>query len=180
MVAFVQAVPENAALVVRTKSSTRVLYVFLLFSVVLQFAVLLGLGFLAGASEQPWLLILVPLYSLQFFFVVPIVREYRALLGPQLAADHTGVWVRTGLGKRPEVVYLPWPAIDGIDTTRKGPTLRILSHQGDALFGDRPHWRVRTTRKRFGSAFVVDGKRSAEHPEQLAHRLFQLGQWANR
>jgi hypothetical protein len=77
-------------------------------------------------------------------------------------------------------VFLPWPAIDGVDATGKGPALRIMSRQGEALFPRRPHWRVRTTRRRFGSAFVVDGKRSVEHPEQLAHRLDQLGRWAGR
>lgn len=180
VVTFAAAVPGTAPLVVRTKGSTRVLYGFLLGAVALQFAVLLGLAFLIGMAEQPLLLVIVPFYALQFWFTGRIVREYRALLGPQLAADHTGVWVRTGLGKRPEAVYLPWSAIDGIDTTRKGPTLRIMSSQGEGLYTRRPNWRVRTTRRRFGSAFVVDGRRSAEHPDQLAHRLHQLGAWAHR
>lgn len=180
MVTFATAVPEDAMLVVRCNSATRVLYGVLLGTMVLQFVVLLAIAFLAGALEAPLLLWLLPLCALPLLFIWPVVHEYRALLGPQLAADHTGVWVRTSLGRRPEVVYLPWPAIDGVEATGKGPALRILSSQGEALFGPRPHWRVRTMRRSFGSAFVLDGRRSREHPEQLAHRLRQLGAWAHR
>jgi len=179
MATFAAEVPGNAHLVVRNKGNTKVLYALMLGAVTLQFALLLGLAFLVGMTDQPSLFVFVPVYALQFWFTVPIVREYQALLGPQLAADHTGVWVRTGLGRRPQVVHLPWPAIDGIDVA-KGPSLRILSRQGDGLFGKRPNWRVRTTRRRFGSPFVVDGKRSAEPPEQIAHRLHQLRAWAYR
>lgn len=175
MVSFAAKVPDDAGLVVHCNRATRVLYGFMMFAVVLQFLVLCAIAFAAGALEMPLLLVLVPLYAIQFVFTWPILREYRALLGPQLAADHTGVWVRTGIGRRPEVVYLPWPAIDGVEATRKGPALRIMSRQGEALYGRKPHWRVRTLRRRFGSAFVVDGKRSREHPEQLAQRLRQLG-----
>jgi hypothetical protein len=97
------------------------------------------------------------------------VREYRGLMGPQLAADNTGVWVRTGLGARPEVVYLRWPAIDGIDTTRKA--LRIMSQEGDALFRGRMHWRVRIVRRRFGTPFVVGGRMLAVRPKDLLNLL---------
>jgi hypothetical protein len=67
-------------------------------------------------------------------------------------------------------VFLPWPAIDGIDTA-KGPVVRIMSRQGEALFPDRPHWRVRSLRRRFGTAFIVDGRRSAEPVDTIVHRL---------
>lgn len=179
MVTFAAEVPGDAPLVVRAKGSTKVLYAMMLGAVALQFVLLLGLAFLVGMAEQPSLFLFVPLYAFQFWFSVPIVREYRALLGPQLAADHTGVWVRTGLGRRPEVMFLPWPAIDGIDTA-KGPVVRVMSGHGEALFPARPHWRVRSLRRRFGTAFVVDGRRSAEPVEQIAHRLHQLRAWAYR
>jgi hypothetical protein len=52
-----------------------------------------------------------------------------------------------------------------------------MSSQGETLFPARPHWRVRSLRRRCGTAFVVDGKRSAEPVEQIAHRLHQ---WATR
>lgn len=180
MVSFAVEVPRDAMLVVYSDRATKALYGLMMFAAVLQFLVLCAIAFLAGALELPLLLLLLPVYSINFVFTWPVLREYRALLGPQLAADHTGVWVRTGLGRRPEVVYLPWPVIDGIEATGKGPALRITSRQGEALFEGRAHWRVRTMRRRFGSAFVVDGKRSREHPEKLAHRLWQLGAWAHK
>jgi hypothetical protein len=75
-------------------------------------------------------------------------------------------------------VFLPWSAIDGIDVTRKGPVVRIMSRQGEGLYTKRKHWRVRSVWRRFGTPFVVDGRRSAEPPDQIAHRLHQLAQWA--
>lgn len=177
---FVPAVPETAPVVVRTKASTRVLYVLLVVCTALVGVVLAGLVVLVawlGAAALP-LLVVAPLMAVQLGFALLVVREYRGLLGPQLAADHTGVWVRTGLGGRPEVVYLPWAAIDGVDT-HKGPVVRILSRAGEGLFDRRPHWRVRSLRRRFGTAFVVDGRRSAEPVDRIAHRLHQTAQAAS-
>jgi hypothetical protein len=171
---FAPAVPANASVVVRTKASTRVLYVLLLACTMLLVAVLAGLvalGVWLGAAALP-LLVVLPLLAVQLGFTVLVVREYRGLLGPQLAADHTGVWVRTGLGARPEVVYLPWAAVEGVDT-HKGPVVRIMSRAGEGLFDRRPHWRVRSLRRRFGTAFVVDGRRAAEPVDRIAHRLHQ-------
>jgi hypothetical protein len=108
-----------------------------------------------------------------YVMVLPF-REYLGLLGPQLAADHTGIWVRTGLGSRPEVVFLPWAAIDGIDVVRQGPVVRIMSRHGETLYQKRRHWRARSTTRRFGTPFVVDGRRSAEPPDVIARRLHQL------
>jgi hypothetical protein len=171
-------VPGEAPLVVRSSRSTRVLYGVLLGAALLLVVLAVAVGMLAIWLDAPLMLIVLPPLAVQIGFTTLIVREYQGLLGPQLAADHTGVWVRTGLGRRPEAVHLPWAEIDGIDTVRAGPVVRVLSRHGEALFGRRPHWRVRSLRKRFGTAFVVDGKRSAEHPELIAHRLRQLAGWA--
>jgi hypothetical protein len=176
MASFATEVPGGAPVVVRTKRSTRVLYVMLLVAAALLVAILVGIPALAIGLGSPVLALIVAPLLLQLYFIVLIVREYQGLLGPQVAADHTGLWIRTGLGRRPETVFLPWAAIDGIDTA-KGPVVRIMSRQGEALFPARPHWRVRSLRRRFGTAFIVDGKRSAEPAEQIAHRL---GQWRPR
>jgi hypothetical protein len=144
--------------------------VTLLVVTVLLVALLAGVPALGFWLGSPVLAVIVAPLLLQLYFTVLIVREYQGLLGPQLAADHTGVWIRTGMGRRPETVFLPWPAIDGIDTA-KGPVVRIMSRQGEALFPVRAHWRVRSLRRRFGTAFVVDGKRSAEPVDAIAHRL---------
>jgi hypothetical protein len=165
-------VPEHAALVVRNKASTRVLYGVVLGTTVLLVVLAAAIGFVAVLLAAPVLLVVLPPLAVQIGLTLLVLREYQGLLGPQLAADHTGVWVRTGLGRRPEAVRLPWAAIDGIDT--KGAAVRVMSRQGEGLFGARPHWRVRSARRRFGTAFVVDGKRSVERPEQIAHRLRQL------
>jgi hypothetical protein len=157
--------------VVRTKPSTRVLYVLLLVGMVLEVMVMAGLVWLMFWSAQPGFIAILPLLVLQLGFMIPIVGEYQGLLGPQLAADHSGVWVRTGLGRRPEVVYLPWPSIDGVDAVRRGPALRIMSREGEALFPKRAHWRVRVVRRRLGTPFMVDGRRSAVHPAELSTRL---------
>ncbi len=171
---FVAEVPGHAPVVVRTKRSTTALYVLLLTSTVLVVAMLAALVAATVWLGTPLFLVIVPPLALPLFFTVRVVREYQGLLGPQLAADHTGLWIRTGLGRRPETVYLPWHAIDGVDTA-KGPVVRIMSRQGEALFFPaRPHWRVRSLRRRFGTAFVVDGRRSAEPVEQIAHRLVSL------
>ncbi len=167
------AVPGNAALVVRSKGSTRVLYGLMLGATVLLVVLAVVLVLCAVWLGAPTMLIILPPFAVQLGFTALIVREYQGLLGPQLAADHTGVWVRTGMGSRPEGVYLPWAEIDGIDVS-KGPVVRVMSRHGEALFDRRPHWRVRSLRRRFGTAFVVDGKRSAERPEQIAYRLWQL------
>ncbi|HEY0449974.1 hypothetical protein [Actinophytocola sp.] len=180
VVTFAPEVPAGAPLVVRSKGSTKVLYVVLLVCVALESALVLAVPLLAVWSGFALFLALIPLLALQLWFMVIIVREYQGLLGPQLAADHTGVWVRTGMGSRPEVVYLPWPAIDMIDATRKGPTVRIMSRQGDALYPRRPHWRARSLRRRFGTPFIVDGRRSAEHPERVAGHLHRLAAHAMR
>lgn len=181
MAAFAPAVPATAPLVVRTKASTRVLYVLLLACAVIVVAAMAGLATLfvmLGPAALP-LLVVVPLLGVQLSFTVLVVREYRALLGPQLAADHTGVWVRTGMGGRPEVVFLPWSAVEGMDTTRKGPAVRIVSRAGEELHGRRPHWRARSLRRRFGTAFVVDGKRAAEPVDRIVHRLRQTARTAS-
>jgi hypothetical protein len=179
VVTFCASVPGDAPLVVRTNRSTKVLYVVLMVATVLLVVADVALVLLA-LLWSPILFVYVPLVAVQFWFVGRILREYQGLLGPQLAADHTGVWVRTGTGSRPEVVYLPWQAIDGIDAARKGPAVRVMSRQGEALYGTRSHWRVRALRRRFGTSFAVDGKRSVEHPDQIAHRLWQLAEWARR
>jgi len=180
VVGFAPAVPATAQLVVRTKPGTRVLYVLLLACTTVVVAAMAGLAALVtvlGAAALPLLVVLPPL-AIQLGFTVLVVREYRGLLGPQLAADHRGVWVRTGLGGRPEVVFLPWTAVDGVDTTRKGPAVRILSRAGEGLYDRRPHWRVRSLRRRFGTSFVVDGRRAAEPVDRIAHRLHQTAQAA--
>jgi hypothetical protein len=170
---FAPRVPATAAIVVRSKANTTALYAAMLVSAAIVAGLVVAVPLFAlwlGATAAP-LLALVPLLLAQLWFTVVVVREYRGLLGPQLAADRSGVWVRTGQGARPETVFLPWQAIEGIDTTRKGPVVRIMSRQGEQLFGRRPHWRVRSLRRRFGTAFVVDGRRSAEHPDHIAQRL---------
>jgi hypothetical protein len=172
------AVPSNAALVVRSKPSTRVWYGVLLGATALLVVMAVAIGFVSVSLGSPALLVIIPPLAAQIGLTALIVREYQGLLGPQLAADHTGVWVRTGLGRRPEAVHLPWTTIDWIDATSKGPVVRVMSRQGEGLFPKRPHWRVRSLRRRFGTAFIVDGKRSAEHPELIAHRLRQLAGWA--
>ncbi|MFL6123122.1 hypothetical protein [Actinophytocola sp.] len=172
---FTPGVPGDAPLVVRTKPGTRALYVALLGAVVLQVLAVAGMMLLALWS--PVLFAFLPLAALQFWFVGRILREYQGLLGPQLAADHTGVWVRTGAGPNPQAVYLPWAAIEGVDAVR-GPAVRITSRHGEGLLGQHAHWRVRALRRRFNSAFVVDGRRSAEPADQIVHRLWQLAEWA--
>jgi hypothetical protein len=173
MVSFVTEVPGHAPVVVRTKPGTTALYVVMLACTVLLFVISAAVPVFALLAESPFLLAILAPLLVQLYFTVLVVREYQGLLGPQLAADHTGLWVRTGLGRRPEAVFLPWHAVDGVDTA-KGPVVRIMSRQGEALFPARPHWRVRSLRRRFGTAFVVDGKRAAEPVEQIAHRLVSL------
>lgn len=170
MVTFATEVPGNAPLVVRTKSGTTALYVVMLTCTALLVVITLAAPALALLAGAPLLLMVVPPLLIQLYFTTLIVREYQGLLGPQAAADHTGVWIRTGLGRRPETVFLPWQAIEHIDTA-KGPVVRIMSAQGEALFPARPHWRVRSLRRRFGTAFVVDGRRSAEPVDVIAYRL---------
>lgn len=177
-VSFAAAVPAQAPLVVWSKPGTRTWYVVMLGCAAMQVAFVVGVAVFAVVLGFAPLLGLVPLLAVQLWLTVPVAREYQGLLGPQLAADHTGVWVRTGLGRRPEVVHLPWSAVDGVDATRKGPVVRIMSRQGDALYPRRPHWRARSLRRRFGTPFIVDGRRSVEHPEQIAFRLHQIAGWA--
>jgi len=174
--AFATEVPEHAPLVVRNKGNTRALYVTMVASTTLLVALLVAIPLFSWWLGVTPLLMVMPPLALQLYFTLLIVREYQGLLGPQLAADHTGLWIRTGLGRRPEVVFLPWQAIDGIDTA-KGPVVRIMSRHGESLFPARPHWRARSLRRRFGTAFIVDGRRSAEPVEVLAHRITQ---WAPR
>ena len=170
MVSFVTEVPGHAPLVVRTRRGTTVLYAMLLAAATFLVALLVAVPAVSLWLGTPLFLAIVPPLLLQLFLTVLIVREYQGLLGPQLAADHTGMWIRTGLGSRPETVFLPWHAVDGIDTA-KGPLVRIMSGQGEALFPARPHWRVRSLRRRFGTAFIVDGRRSAEPADVIAHQL---------
>lgn len=179
-VSFAPAVPAEAQLVVRSNRRTRVLFGVMLASVVLLLALVVAVPVvLVWATVTPLLgLIVVPL-AVQLWFSALIVREYQGLLGPQLAADRSGVWVRTGLGSRPEVVFLAWPAVEGVDVSPAGPAVRILSRQGDALFPARTHWRVRTLRKRYGTPFVVDGRRSAEPATAIAGRLHQIASEAS-
>jgi len=172
-VSFAPAVPGDAPVVVRTKRSTRPLYVALLISTGVFGVVLVALPalvFVVGPVALP-LLVVVPLMLFQLWLAVRIVREYQGLLGPQLAAGPAGVWVRTGTGRQPEVVYLPWAVIEGIDAIRKGPVVRIMSRQGEELFPKGAHWRVRTLRRRFGTSFVVDGRRSAQPPDVIVQWL---------
>ncbi|TDP94999.1 hypothetical protein EV186_105231 [Labedaea rhizosphaerae] len=171
---FAPAVPPDAPLVARSKGSTRVLAVVMLVAVVLEVVLLAAVGLLVYLSGFPMFLAVLPLLLLQLGLMVVVLREYQGLLGPQLAANASGVWVRTGLGRKPEVVHLPWPAIDAIDVAR-GPALRIMSRQGDALFARRAHWRVRSLRRRFGTPFIVDGRRSATEAHQLAAMLDSFG-----
>lgn len=176
MVTFAREVPRNAPVVVRSNSATTGLYAMLLVAVALLVVLFVAISAFTIILGSPLLAVIAAPLLLQLYFTVLIVREYQGLLGPQLAADHTGLWIRTGLGRHPETVFLPWQAVDGIDTA-KGPVVRIMSSQGETLFPARPHWRVRSLRRRCGTAFVVDGKRSAEPVEQIAHRLHQ---WATR
>jgi hypothetical protein len=172
-VSLAPEVPRDAPLVVRSKRNTRVLYVLMLFSAglcVAEIVAIPSLVVLGGPGLLP-LLSLGPLLFLQLWLTLRIVAEYQGLLTPHLAAGPAGLWVRTGTGRRPQAVFLPWQAIDGVDTTRKGPAVRILSREGEALFGKRAHWRVRTLRRRFGTSFVVDGRRSAEPVDVVAQRI---------
>lgn len=174
-VSFVPAVPDQAQLVVRCKPSTRVLHLVLLLCVVLELALLVTVLVLVFQFQAPAPLVFVtPLLGLMVVLFLVVSREYQGLLGPQLAADRAGVWVRTGLGSHPETVFLPWAVIDGIDVAPSGPAVRILSHRGDALFGPSPHWRARSLRRRFGTPFIVDGRRSLEHPRQIVARLHHI------
>lgn len=179
MVTFAREVPDTAPVVVRSNRTTTTLYVLMLVASALLVVLLVGLVALTIWLGSPVMAVAVVPLLLQLFFTTLVVREYQGLLGPQVAADHTGLWIRTGLGSHPETVFLPWRAVDGIDTA-KGPVVRVMSRQGEALFPARPNWRVRSLRRRFGTAFVVDGRRSAEPVEQIAHRLHQTGQWATR
>ena len=176
MVMFAPGVPDNAPVVVRSNRTTATLYVVMLVACALLVAILVGIPALAIWLGSPVMALVAAPLLLQLFFIGLVIREYQGLLGPQAAADHTGLWIRTGLGRRPEAVYLPWAAVEGIDTA-KGPVVRVISRPGEALFPARAHWRVRSLRRRFGTAFVVDGRRSAEPVEQIAHRL---GQWRPR
>lgn len=174
-VSFAQAVPLEAPLVVRSNGRTRALFVMMLVSVVLLLALMVLVPLvLVWTTITPVLLLIVLPLAVQLWFALLVVREYQGLLGPQLAADRSGLWVRTGLGSRPEVVFLAWPAVEGIDVSPRGPAVRILSRQGDALFTGRAHWRVRSLRKRYGTPFVVDGRRSAEPAATIAGRLHQI------
>lgn len=174
-VSFAPAVPAQAQLVVRSNRRTRALFVVMLVSVVFLLALLVLVPLvLVWSTITPMLLLIVLPLAVQLGFAVLIVREYQGLLGPQLAADRSGVWVRTGLGSRPEVVFLAWSAVEGIDVSPSGPAVRLLSRQGDALFTGRAHWRVRSLRKRYGTPFVVDGRRSAEPATVIADRLKQV------
>lgn len=174
-VSFARAVPEQAQLVVRSNGRTRGLFVVMLVSVVLLAALVVAVPLvLAMTAVTPLATLIVIPLLVQLWFAVLVVREYQGLLGPQLAADRSGVWVRTGLGSRPEAVFLAWPAVEGVDVSPNGPAVRILSRQGDALFPARPHWRVRSLRKRYGTPFVVDGRRSAEPAAAIAGRLHQI------
>lgn len=177
VVSFAPEVPAAAAIVVRSRRSTRVLHAAVLTGAAILTGIFVAVPLVVlwlGSVAVPLLMMEPPLF-LQLLLTVVIVREYRGLLGPQLAADRPGVWVRTGMGARPEAVFLPWQAIEGIDATRKGPAVRIMSRQGEELFPRRPHWRVRSLRRRFGTSFVVDGRRSAEHPDHIARLLHQAG-----
>lgn len=174
MVSFAPKVPENAPIVVRTKPNTRAMYTLLLTNLSLlctAIAVPLIWPFLL-----PALLVNVPglLFSLSMTLLA--MREFRALLGPQLAADYTGLWVRTGAGRQPEVVYLPWAAVEAIDVDRR--CVRVISRHGEWLHPKRAHYRWESTRRRFGSPFVVDGRRTIEHPDQIVQRLQQTAQHA--
>lgn len=171
---FAAEVPQDAPLVARSNGSTRVLAVVMLVAVVLEVVLLGVVVWLVYLSGFALFLAVLPLLLFQIALMVLVLREYQGLLGPQLAATASGVWVRTGLGSKPEVVYLPWPAVDGIDVAR-GPAVRIMSRQGDALFPRRAHWRVRSLRRRFGTPFIVDGRRSATNPAQLAAMLDSFG-----
>ena len=91
------AVPGNAALVVRSKGSTRMLYGLMLGATVLLVVLAVVLVLCAVWLGAPTMLIILPPFAVQLGFTALIVREYQGLLGPQLAADHTGVWVRTGM-----------------------------------------------------------------------------------
>lgn len=155
----------------RTKRSTKVLYVVLVTCMAVEMVLAGVVVALTVAAQQSLFLIVVAPMAVQVGFTLLVMREYQGLLGPQLAADHTGIWVRTGMGSRPETVFLPWSDVDGVDATRKGPVLRIMSRSGDALYGRRPHWRARYARRRFGTPFIVDGRRSAVHPADLAAHL---------
>jgi hypothetical protein len=166
-VSFAPEVPAAAAVVVHSRGNTRVLHAAVLTAAAILTAIVVAVPFFVlslGSGAVP-LLAMEPLLLMQLWFTV----------GPQLAADRSGVWVRTGSGARPEAVFLPWQSIEGIDATRKGPVVRIMSRQGEGLFPRRPHWRVRSLRRRFGTAFVVDGRRSAEHPDHIARLLHQVG-----
>ena len=178
-VAFAPAVPPDAPIVVRCKRNTRVLYVVLLVAVVLEFGLMGLIGWFAAWSGFAFVLALLPVMAFQVVMMIIVLREYRGLLGPQLAADASGIWVRTGLGDKPEVVHLPWPAIEGIDVAR-GPVVRIMSGEGAALYGKRGHWRVRSLRRRFGTPFIVDGRRSATKPAELVAALSGFGSGAVR
>jgi hypothetical protein len=174
-VSFAPVVPAEAQLVVRSNRRTRALYVLMLVSVVLLVVLKVALVTVVGWSGvTPLLMLAVAPLAVQLWVAVLLVREYRGLLGPQLAADRAGVWVRTGLGSRPEVVFLAWPAVEGIDVSPRGPAVRILSRPGDGLFVGRAHWRVRSLRRRYGTPFVVDGRRSAEPAAAIAGRLHQI------
>lgn len=173
-VAFAPAVPQNAPLVVRCTGGTRVLAIVMFVAVGVEVLLMGALAWLASVSGIGMFYALIPLLLIQVGLMVMVLREYQGLLGPQLAADPSGVWVRTGLGSKPEVVYLPWHSIDLIDVA-KGPALRILSRQGEALYAKRTHWRVRSLRKRYGTAFIVDGRRAAVKPPQLAAMLASFG-----
>lgn len=180
MVTFAREVPLNAQLVVYSDRRTRMLFGFMVFGAALLAIHFVGLIVIGVLNWDPAAISYFASWLLFAFFLALPFRECLGLLGPQLAADHTGIWVRTGLGPRPEVVFLPWFAIDGIDAVRNGPAVRIMSRQGEALYGRRRHWRARWTTLRYGTPFVVNGRRSAEPPDVIAHRLHQLGQWATR
>jgi hypothetical protein len=89
VVTFCASVPGDAPLVVRTNRSTKVLYVVLMVATVLLVVADVALVLLA-LLWSPILFVYVPLVAVQFWFVGRILREYQGLLGPQLAADHTG------------------------------------------------------------------------------------------
>lgn len=179
MVMFARAVPTNAQLVVRSNRGTKVLFGFVVAGMAVEALIFVGLVALAISTRNWGMFGILAVWLPMGYFLGLAFREYLALLGPQLAADHTGMWVRTGLGLHPEVVFLPWRAIDGVDLA-SGPVVRIFSRQGEGLYGRRRHWRVRTTWRRYGTPFIVDGRRSAESADVIAHRLRQLAEWVPR
>lgn len=183
---MVDAMPRQAVLMVnplRAAAARRTLFPAIPCVLLATMLVLSGFTMMSNLGLPGLLLCVIGLGGYAIAALGVLAWRGETMLGPSLAADEDGVWVRLGGMLRPKIAYLPWSEVSAVrcDTwaAPTGRTIPFVCFDADdaAETALRDPGLVKTTRKAvelFGTPFVVSDRNKDVSMADLVERIKPL------